>query len=181
MHTVFTGNPPITQAILSTSSDRKHSVNFTIHKNDYTPLMMSCLTNNIELVRFLLQNGANTSAKSSIGKTAAELAAFTGHSEIAALLSNFYQNDKLSSEMKKLIAETNLAPSNIAKNYYLEKIDQEKLMDIFHKESWPLAGKCAYLYHIINDIKEASSVKKYIKLQSISSNIEGTKPFQHAA
>merc|ERR1711976_368655 len=107
MHTVFTGNPPITQAILSTSSDRKHSVNFTIHKNDYTPLMMSCLTNNIELVRFLLQNGANTSANSSIGKTAAELAAFTGHSEIAALEKIALKDPQFNVELNELVIQAN--------------------------------------------------------------------------
>ena len=113
MHTVFSGQLDVTKAILSTSPDKKASVNFTIHKNGYTPLMMSTLTNKIDLVRYLLQNGADTSVQSSIGKTAADLAAFTGHSEIAGLLSNFYQNDKLSSLMKKLVAETNLAPSNM--------------------------------------------------------------------
>merc|ERR1711953_865981 len=73
MHTVFSGQLDIVKAMLSTAVDKKASVNFTIHKNAYTPLMMSTLTNNINVVRYLLENGADTSAQSSIGKTAGEL------------------------------------------------------------------------------------------------------------
>jgi len=185
MHTVFTGKLFLVKPMLSTAIDKKYSVNFTIHKNNYTPLMMSTLTNKIEVVKYLLENGADTSARSSINKTAAELAAFTGHSEIAALLSNFYYTDvKMSDTMKKLVAETNLAPANIALRYMTQlddPVNKEQLMDIYQKESWPLAGKCAYLYHIIEDIEQTDDLRKYIKLQSISSNLQGTKPFQHAA
>ena len=54
-------------------------------------------------------------------------------------------------------------------------------MDIYQKEAWPLSGKCAYLYHIVEEIEQADDLGKYIKLQSISANLQGTKPFQHAA
>lgn len=185
MHTVFTGQLFLVKPMLSTAADKKASVNFTIHKNDYTPLMMSTLTNKIEVVKYLLENGADTSLRSSINKTAAELAAFTGHSEIAALLSNFYQTDvKMSKTMTKLVAETNLAPSNIALRYMTQlddPVNKEQLMDIYQKEAWPLSGKCAYLYHIVEEIEQADDLGKYIKLQSISANLQGTKPFQHAA
>lgn len=182
MHTIFTGNLPCVNCLLATAANKKEAVNYTIHKNDYTPLMMSTLSGNLELVKMLLQAGANKSARSSIGKTAAELAAFTGQSEIAALLSNYYSNEKVTcAEVKRLLAETNLAPSNVALNYDLAKIDVDQLMDLYHEEEWPLSAKCAYFYHLIGDIKQAPSVRKYIKLQSISSNLEGTKPFQHAA
>ena len=63
----------------------------------------------------------------------------------------------------------------------MSEIDQDLLMDLYSKEEWPFSGKCAYLFHVVNDIKQAADKRKYIKLQSISSNLEGTKPFQHAA
>ena len=36
MHTVFSGQLDVVKAIMSTASDKKAAVNFTIHKNDYS-------------------------------------------------------------------------------------------------------------------------------------------------
>ena len=120
-----------------------------------------------------------------------DLAAFTGQSEIAAFLSNYYDSSKIKSKKTlALLSETNLAPANIALNH-LKNIDKDALMDIYHNEPYPMNAKAAYLYHMHDRIQNCHlinvrnqetgvvNIKSYARLHAVSSNIHGAKPFQH--
>ena len=68
MHTVFTGQLFLVKPMLSTAADKKASVNFTIHKNDYTPLMMSTLTNKIEVVKYSASKNCCPASRPNFGR-----------------------------------------------------------------------------------------------------------------
>jgi len=88
MHTIFTGNLNLVEELLKPFIKNEQIltkiVNFTIHKHNYTPLMMAVITGKIEIVKLLMQCGADKAAKNKVDKTAIDLAAFTGVPEIAA-------------------------------------------------------------------------------------------------
>ncbi len=55
---------------------------------DETPLMLTALAGNGEIVNYLLQRGAEINARNSSGMTSLHAAAYTGHSDIVQLLIN---------------------------------------------------------------------------------------------
>merc|ERR1712226_642307 len=59
MHAIHTGELDLVKAILANIKNKKEIINYTIHEAGYTPLMMSVLTGNADLVRYLLDNGAD--------------------------------------------------------------------------------------------------------------------------
>ena len=56
------------------------------HAAGYTPLMIAARNNRLELVNFLIKNGAKVNAKSKDGSTALSLAAKKGHQDIINVL-----------------------------------------------------------------------------------------------
>lgn len=56
------------------------------HIEGYTPLMIAARNNKLELVNFLIKNGANVNAKSKDGNTALSLAVKKGHQRIIDVL-----------------------------------------------------------------------------------------------
>ena len=183
MHAIHTGQLDLVKAILASIKNKKEIINYTIHEAGYTPLMMSVLTGNADLVRYLLDNGADRNVKNKIDKSAAELAAFTGHNEIAAIITS--RIDKVIScpFISELVTETCLAPAFIALKYkyaFAEIVKNAgKLLDLAGSEPYPFNAKCLYLYQVVQTINEAPDHDKFIKQQTIIVDKSASKPVQY--
>jgi len=104
MQAAYKGELEICKYLLSRGAE----VDKTDHQNSYTALMMSALSGSSDVVSFLLENGADTEVKNSIGKTAANLAAFTGQQDCLNLLRNYLSYSKLHPYATEKLDEGNL-------------------------------------------------------------------------
>ncbi|CAF0895510.1 unnamed protein product [Adineta steineri] len=75
----------------------KHGANVNDHEHDqgYTALMFGALSGNTEVVRILLEAGAKTHQINRIGRTASQLAAFTGQKQCVDTINNYVTLDDL--------------------------------------------------------------------------------------
>ncbi|CAF1168043.1 unnamed protein product [Rotaria sordida] len=84
-HAAFKGHANICSLLLAHDAD----VNDHEHDQGYTALMFGALSGNSEVVRILLEAGAKTHQTNRIGRTAAQLAAFTGQKQCVDTINNY--------------------------------------------------------------------------------------------
>lgn len=90
-HACFKGNIPLAKELLSRGAD----VNYSQHEHGYTTLMFAALSGNAELCQILLEAGAKTHKTNRIGRTASEMAAFTGQHHCVSVINNFLSQDDI--------------------------------------------------------------------------------------
>ncbi|GAB6022468.1 hypothetical protein CHUAL_006579 [Chamberlinius hualienensis] len=84
-HAAYKGNIELCNILLDWGAD----VNSRRHVHGYTALMFASLAGKVETVSHLLNAGAVITATNSVGKTAAEMAAFVGNHQCAVLINNY--------------------------------------------------------------------------------------------
>ncbi|KAL0125491.1 hypothetical protein PUN28_004535 [Cardiocondyla obscurior] len=84
-HACYKGNKEIVQLLLDQGAD----VNACQHEHAYTALHFAALSGNAELCHLLMSHGASLTATNSVGRTAAQMAAFVGNHNCVATINNF--------------------------------------------------------------------------------------------
>ncbi|KYN07474.1 PREDICTED: ankyrin repeat and MYND domain-containing protein 2 [Cyphomyrmex costatus] len=84
-HACYKGNKEIVQLLLDHDAD----VNACLHEHAYTALHFAALSGNAELCHLLMSYGACLTAQNSVGRTAAQMAAFVGNHNCVATINNF--------------------------------------------------------------------------------------------
>ncbi|XP_014470132.1 PREDICTED: ankyrin repeat and MYND domain-containing protein 2 [Dinoponera quadriceps] len=84
-HACYKGNVEIVQMLLDQGAD----VNACQHEHAYTALHFAALSGNAELCHLLMSHGARLTAMNSVGRTAAQMAAFVGNHNCVATINNF--------------------------------------------------------------------------------------------
>jgi ankyrin repeat protein len=90
-HAAFKGHANICSLLLAHGAD----VNDHEHDQGYTALMFGALSGNSEVIRILLEAGAKTHQTNRIGRTAAQLASFTGQKQCVDIINNYLTLDDL--------------------------------------------------------------------------------------
>jgi len=90
MQASYSGNFKICRYLINKGAN----VNHACQDHKYTPLMMASLSGSPEVVSLLLDFGAIIDSKNSLGKTAANLAAFTGQHECLNKIRNYLSRSK---------------------------------------------------------------------------------------
>ncbi|XP_005997594.1 ankyrin repeat and MYND domain-containing protein 2a isoform X2 [Latimeria chalumnae] len=107
-------------------------VNCNEHEHGYTALMFAGLSGNKEITWMMLEAGAKTDVVNSVGRTAAQMAAFVGQHDCVTVINNFFSREsldyytksqgldkeprlppKLAGPLHKIITTTNLHPVKI--------------------------------------------------------------------
>lgn len=90
-HAAFKGHTNVCSFLLA------HGANVNDHEHDqgYTALMFGALSGNSDVVRLLLEAGAKTHQTNRIGRTAGQLAAFTGQKQCVDTINNYVTLDDL--------------------------------------------------------------------------------------
>ncbi|KAG1701331.1 Ankyrin repeat and MYND domain-containing protein 2 [Nymphon striatum] len=133
-HAAYFGSKEICELLVTYGAD----VNLNTHDHKYTALMFAALSGKLDCVSFLLENGASTTPVNSIGRTAAQLAAFISNHDVVSLINNFMSKEEidyftvpnglekegklpvhLAEPLHKLLLITNIHPVKIA--LYLEQ------------------------------------------------------------
>ncbi|XP_067011109.2 ankyrin repeat and MYND domain-containing protein 2 isoform X2 [Anabrus simplex] len=83
-HAAYKGNKEIVQMLLDQATD----VNSGKHEHGYTALHFAALSGNAEVCQLLLMAGAKSHATNSVGRTAAQMAAFVGNHACVAVINN---------------------------------------------------------------------------------------------
>ncbi|XP_028672860.1 ankyrin repeat and MYND domain-containing protein 2a [Erpetoichthys calabaricus] len=91
MHAAYKGKADICSLLLQHGAD----VNCNEHEHGYTALMFAGLSGNKEITLMMLEAGADTDAVNSVGRTAAQMAAFVGQHDCVTIINNFFSRDKL--------------------------------------------------------------------------------------
>ena len=73
-HAAYKGNADLCELLLEHGAD----VNTNGHNHGYSTLTFAALSSKVDVVNLLLNAGANTSSTNSLGRTAAQMAAFVG-------------------------------------------------------------------------------------------------------
>ncbi|KAM3929682.1 ankyrin repeat and MYND domain-containing protein 2 [Leptodactylus fuscus] len=128
MHAAYKGKVDMCKLLLQHGAE----VNCNEHEHGYTALMFACLSGKKDIVWMMLEAGADTDVVNSVGRTAAQMAAFVGQHDCVTVINNFFPREKLdyytkpqglSKEAKlpvklagplhKIITTTNLHPVKI--------------------------------------------------------------------
>nr|CAI5860285.1 unnamed protein product [Callosobruchus analis] len=130
-HAAYKGNKEIVQLLLDQGAD----VNFCEHQHNYTALHFAGLSGNSEVVLKLLLAGAKTQVTNTVGRTAAQMAAFVGHHNCVAVINNYIPRSEvdyytmihgleqeqylmpfLAESLHKFIMEVNIHPVKVVLN-----------------------------------------------------------------
>ncbi|KAJ8952804.1 hypothetical protein NQ318_008121 [Aromia moschata] len=84
-HACYKGNKEIVQLLLDQGAD----VNCSEHQHNYTALHFAGLSGNSDICLALLLAGAKSSETNTVGRTAAQMAAFVGHHDCVAIINNY--------------------------------------------------------------------------------------------
>ncbi|CAH1776227.1 unnamed protein product [Owenia fusiformis] len=95
-HAAFKGRLDLVELLLSQGAD----VNSNYHDNQYSTLTFGALSGNADVVKALLIAGADTKTKNSVGRTAAQMAGFTGQHHVVATINNYFPIDYLEPYIK---------------------------------------------------------------------------------
>ncbi|XP_033021440.1 ankyrin repeat and MYND domain-containing protein 2 [Lacerta agilis] len=128
MHAAYKGKVEVCKLLLRHGAD----VNCNEHEHGYTALMFAGLSGNKEITWMMLEAGADTDAVNSVGRTAAQMAAFVGQHDCVTVINNFFPRErldyytkpqgldkepklpvKLAGPLHKIITTTNLHPVKI--------------------------------------------------------------------
>ncbi|XP_033098012.1 ankyrin repeat and MYND domain-containing protein 2-like isoform X2 [Anneissia japonica] len=90
-HAAFKGSHELLQLFLAHGAD----VNNSQHENAYTALMFAAISGHQTITKLLLEAGAKTTSLNSVGRTAAQMAAFVGQHTCVSIINNFFSRDKL--------------------------------------------------------------------------------------
>ncbi|XP_056374857.1 ankyrin repeat and MYND domain-containing protein 2 [Hyla sarda] len=91
MHAAYKGKVDMCELLLQHGAD----VNCNEHEHGYTALMFACLSGKKEIVWMMLEAGADTDVVNSVGRTAAQMAAFVGQHDCVTVINNFFPREKL--------------------------------------------------------------------------------------
>ncbi|XP_044150378.1 ankyrin repeat and MYND domain-containing protein 2 [Bufo gargarizans] len=91
MHAAYRGKVEMCKLLLQHGAD----VNCNEHEHGYTALMFACLSGKKKIVWMMLEAGADTDAINSVGRTAAQMAAFVGQHDCVTVINNFFPREKL--------------------------------------------------------------------------------------
>ncbi|KAI7798437.1 ankyrin repeat and MYND domain-containing protein 2-like [Triplophysa rosa] len=125
MHASYKGKADMCRLLLQHGAD----VNSNEHEYGYTALMFAGLSGNAETTEMILDAGAETDLVNSVGRTAAQMAAFVGQHDCVTVINNFFSRarleyytrpqgserepklpPKLAGPLHKIIMTTNLNP-----------------------------------------------------------------------
>uniref|UniRef100_A0A9J7YJH6 Ankyrin repeat and MYND domain containing 2b n=1 Tax=Cyprinus carpio carpio TaxID=630221 RepID=A0A9J7YJH6_CYPCA len=128
MHAAYKGKADMCRLLLQRGAD----VNCNEHEYGYTALMFAGLSGNAEITEMILDAGAETDLVNSVGRTAAQMAAFVGQHDCVTVINNFFSRarleyytrpqgserepklpPKLAGPLHKIIMTTNLNPVKI--------------------------------------------------------------------
>nr|XP_033786852.1 ankyrin repeat and MYND domain-containing protein 2 isoform X2 [Geotrypetes seraphini] len=128
MHAAYKGKANLCRLLLQHGAN----VNCNEHEHGYTALMFAGLSGNKEITWMMLEAGADTDAINSVGRTAAQMAAFVGQHDCVMVINNFFPRErldyytksqgldiepklpiKLAGPLHKIITTTNLHPVKI--------------------------------------------------------------------
>ncbi|MEE6466430.1 hypothetical protein FKM82_006949 [Ascaphus truei] len=91
MHAAYKGKGDVCKLLLQHGAD----VNCIEHDLGYTALMFAGLSGKKDITWMMLEAGANIDAVNSVGRTAAQMAAFVGQHDCVAVINNFFPREKL--------------------------------------------------------------------------------------
>uniref|UniRef100_G1S324 Ankyrin repeat and MYND domain containing 2 n=1 Tax=Nomascus leucogenys TaxID=61853 RepID=G1S324_NOMLE len=128
MHAAYKGKLDMCKLLLRHGAD----VNCHQHEHGYTALMFAALSGNKDITWVMLESGAETDVVNSVGRTAAQMAAFVGQHDCVTIINNFFPRErldyytkpqgldkepklppKLAGPLHKIITTTNLHPVKI--------------------------------------------------------------------
>ncbi|KAJ7418822.1 Ankyrin repeat and MYND domain-containing protein 2 [Willisornis vidua] len=128
MHAAYKGKGEMCRLLLRHGAD----VNCNEHEHGYTALMFAGLSGNKEITWMMLEAGAETDVVNSVGRTAAQMAAFVGQHDCVTVINNFFPRErldyytkpqgldkepklpvKLAGPLHKIITTTNMHPVKI--------------------------------------------------------------------
>lgn len=90
-HAVFRSRTGIAELLLAHGAD----VNSNYHENGYTALMFAALSGNPLITKLMLEHGARKDPVNSVGRNAAQMAAFVGQHPAVTVINNFYAKEEL--------------------------------------------------------------------------------------
>ncbi|KAK7886208.1 hypothetical protein WMY93_025829 [Mugilogobius chulae] len=125
MHAAYKGKADMCKLLLQHGAD----VNCNQHEHGYTALMFAGLSGKTDITAMILDAGAETDVVNSVGRTAAQMAAFVGQHDCVTVINNFFSRarldyytkvqglekepklpPKLAGPLHKVIMSTNLNP-----------------------------------------------------------------------
>lgn len=128
MHAAYKGKADMCKLLLQHGAD----VNCNEHEHGYTALMFAGLSGKTDITLMMLEAGAETDVVNSVGRTAAQMAAFVGQHDCVTVMNNFFSRGrldyytkpqglekeaklppKLAGPLHKIILSTNLNPVKI--------------------------------------------------------------------
>lgn len=90
-HAAYRGNYDLCKLFLECGADP----NSHYHDSGYTALMFAGLAGRADVVSLLLEHGASTTAVNSVGRTAAQMAAFVSNHDVVAIINNFLPREEI--------------------------------------------------------------------------------------
>ncbi|XP_041104892.1 ankyrin repeat and MYND domain-containing protein 2-like [Polyodon spathula] len=91
MHAAYKGKEDMCKLLLQHGAD----VNCNEHEYGYTALMFAGFSGNKNITWMMLEAGAETNVVNSIGRTAAQMAAFVGQHDCVTVINNFFPRERL--------------------------------------------------------------------------------------
>ncbi|XP_052253570.1 ankyrin repeat and MYND domain-containing protein 2-like isoform X2 [Dreissena polymorpha] len=90
-HAAFRGKLEVAELLMNYGAN----VNSSEHENGYTTLMFAALSGNTAMTRLVLEHGAKKDPVNSVGRNAAQMAAFVGQHQCVAVINNFFDKSDL--------------------------------------------------------------------------------------
>ncbi|XP_051921850.1 ankyrin repeat and MYND domain-containing protein 2a [Hippocampus zosterae] len=91
MHAAYKGKADMCKLLLRHGAD----VNCNHHEHGYTALMFAGLSGKTDITWMILDAGAETDVVNSVGRTAAQMAAFVGQHDCVTVINNFFSRARL--------------------------------------------------------------------------------------
>uniref|UniRef100_A0A8C9WSY0 Ankyrin repeat and MYND domain containing 2 n=1 Tax=Sander lucioperca TaxID=283035 RepID=A0A8C9WSY0_SANLU len=91
MHAAYKGKADMCRLLLQHGAD----VNCNQHEYGYTALMFAGLSGKTDITSMMLDAGAETELVNSVGRTAAQMAAFVGQHDCVTVITNFFSRARL--------------------------------------------------------------------------------------
>ncbi|XP_061771516.1 ankyrin repeat and MYND domain-containing protein 2a [Nerophis ophidion] len=91
MHAAYKGKADMCKLLLQHGAD----VNCNQHEHGYTALMFAGLSGKMDITWMMLDAGAETDVVNSVGRTAAQMAAFVGQHDCVTVINNFFSRTRL--------------------------------------------------------------------------------------